>query len=130
MIGNDILCKIFQSDNHAEEEDILVNRDNSCSNWSYEEVFDPNQRVNQVYVHEEDDHVLQYYISQPSKNISIIVNVRQGKPSRQTSAVIRNSGTVCSMDTVVVVVVVRLGAAGDGSTDGLATEFLVESISS
>lgn len=46
---------------------LQVNRGSSYSNWLYEEVFDPNQQVNLIYVHEEDDLVLQYCISPPSK---------------------------------------------------------------
>ena len=41
--------------------------DNNCLNLLYEEVFDQDQQVNQVYVHEEDDLVLQYYTFQPSR---------------------------------------------------------------
>ena len=41
--------------------------ENNCLNLLYEEAFDQDQQVNQVYVLEEDDHVLQYYISLPSK---------------------------------------------------------------
>jgi hypothetical protein len=41
--------------------------ENNDWNLLYEEAFDQDQQVNQVYVLEEDDHVLQYYISLPSK---------------------------------------------------------------
>jgi hypothetical protein len=47
--------------------DIQVSMENNCLNLWYEEVFDQDQQVDQVYVDEGDDRVLQCYIFQPSR---------------------------------------------------------------
>jgi hypothetical protein len=41
--------------------------ENNCLNLWYEEVFDQDQQVDQVYVDEGDDLVLQCYIFRPSR---------------------------------------------------------------
>jgi hypothetical protein len=41
--------------------------ENNCLNLWYEEVFDQDQQVDQVYVDEGDDRVLQCYIFPPPR---------------------------------------------------------------
>lgn len=118
-----------QREESLTEESLRVNRGNNCWSWLCEGVFDPDRLVNQVSVREEGDLVLRYCISplpESKGNVEDLVNTQR---SERTSAVIRSSGTACSMDTVVVTRIVEAADDKGVSADRSPTEFLENIIS-